>query len=348
MFLSKDYKGIYYLYYNDENGKRRKISTKAKLKAGANEFLRIFKSNDKTGTEKIPKKVYKISDIERPIMEYVKSNFTKSSYEKYSLTFQNLKRFLRDSPINLINLSHIEYYKNERVKEVKKITCNIEIKTIKSIFNLCLKFNFIERNNIAGVQIYKIPQKEKLSFSETEIKLILNNIEDSTLKNIVLVGLLTGCRLDEICNIQIKDIILKDRVLMIRNKPNFKTKTGKIRNIPISDKLYSLLQSMLKDENNILNFYYPEGYLFQNKFNSKFNKDYISRSFKKVLRKLNLPEKYHFHCLRHTCISQMIKNGVNINYVKEIAGHSEISTTMNYIHIVTDDLREAVNKININ
>lgn len=37
---------------------------------------------------------------------------------------------------------------------------------------------------------------------------------------------------------------------------------------------------------------------------------------------------------------------MNINYVKEIAGHSEIKTTMNYIHIVTEDLREAVDKIN--
>ncbi|HEY5123541.1 MAG TPA: hypothetical protein VIK14_07380 [Ignavibacteria bacterium] len=34
-----------------------------------------------------------------------------------------------------------------------------------------------------------------------------------------------------------------------------------------------------------------------------------------------------------------------INYVREIAGHSKIKTTMNYIHISTEDLREAVNKM---
>ena len=255
MFLSKDYKGIYYLYYKDNESTRRKISTKTKLKSESNNFLKEFNTDvKKSSVQKVVKKVYKISDVEKSIMDYVRSNFTKSTCEKYSLTFQNLKRFLKDMPINLISLSHLEFYKTERIKEVKRVTCNIEVKTIKSIFNLYLKLNFIVRNNIVGVRTYKIPQKEKLSINEPEIKMILNNIDDSTLKNFVLVGLLTGCRLDEICNIQIKDINMRDRVLIIRNKPNFKTKTGKIRNIPISDKLYSLLQSLLKDENNIINF----------------------------------------------------------------------------------------------
>jgi len=64
-----------------------------------------------------------------------------------------------------------------------------------------------------------------------------------------------------------------------------------------------------------------------------------------VLRKLNFPEKFHYHSLRHSFITNLIKSGVNINYVKEIAGHSEIKTSLGYIHIVTEDLREAVNKI---
>ena len=71
----------------------------------------------------------------------------------------------------------------------------------------------------------------------------------------------------------------------------------------------------------------------------------MTRLFKKYVRKAELPEKFHFHCLRHTFITELIKNGININYVKELAGHSDIKTTMNYIHIITDDLRKAVNSI---
>ncbi len=66
---------------------------------------------------------------------------------------------------------------------------------------------------------------------------------------------------------------------------------------------------------------------------------YLREELKKILRTINLPEKFHFHCLKHTFITNLIKAGVNINYVKEIAGHSDIHTTMNYIHILTEDLR---------
>ncbi len=71
------------------------------------------------------------------------------------------------------------------------------------------------------------------------------------------------------------------------------------------------------------------------------------KKFKKYLRQARLPEKYHFHCLRHTFITNLIKNGVNINYAKQLAGHSDLNTTMGYIHIETEDLREAVNLVKV-
>ena len=53
------------------------------------------------------------------------------------------------------------------------------------------------------------------------------------------------------------------------------------------------------------------------------------------------------HCLRHTFITNLVKAGANINYIKQIAGHSDIKTTENYIHIGIEDLRNAINKVNI-
>ena len=347
MFLSKGYKGYYYLYYKDETGKRRKISTKTKLKSEANKFFRKFNSAKKPD-EPIKKVQLRISEVEIPIMKYVVSNFTKSTQEKYSLTFRNLKRILNDIPVQSVTINEIEYYKSVRVKEVNPVSCNIEIRNIRAICNLSIKLGLMDGHSLKGIQQFKIPQKEYLSFTDSEVELIIKNIEDKTLKWIVLIGLMTGCRLDEICNIQFGDINLKDRILRIRNKPNFKTKTGRIRNIPISNDLYSLIESIIKTDDNIIALYTDDDYLFRNKRNVKFNKDYISRSFKKVLRKLNMAEKYHFHCLRHTFITKLIKNGVPINYVKELAGHSQIETTLGYVHIVTDDLRKAVDSITFN
>ena len=169
------------------------------------------------------------------------------------------------------------------------------------------------------------------------------------MKNLIIFALLTGCRLNEICNVQWKDINFQESILNISNKDNFKTKSGKQRKIPISDELLKLLYEMIeqKPNENVLSLYNPDNYIFSIRYGARLNIEYVSKAFKKILRRCNFPERYHFHCLRHTFITNLIKSGVNINYVKEIAGHSGIQTTMNYIHIVTNDLRDAVNKISI-
>lgn len=143
-----------------------------------------------------------------------------------------------------------------------------------------------------------------------------------------------------------KDINFAERILTISNKDNFKTKSGKMKYMPLSDNLHSLFLEMQgRNENNILslNNLNLDNYVFANPQGYKY---YVSMEFREILRKLNFKEICHFHCLRHTFITQLIKNGVNINYIKEIAEHSEIQTTINYIHISINDLRETLNKIN--
>ncbi len=74
--------------------------------------------------------------------------------------------------------------------------------------------------------------------------------------------------------------------------------------------------------------------------------DYVSKQFKQILRKLNLSDDFKFHSLRHSAITELIKNNVPLNIVKEIAGHKSITTTMIYSHVKSNDLRHAVNSLN--
>lgn len=344
MFLAKGFKGYYYLYYNDElTGKRRKVSTKSKLKAEANEFLRLFKTNEiESRTNK--KSPYSLTELQSEVMKYVNYNFRQSTVGLYERCFKLLLIVIENKPLKFITIHDIEKFKNYRLNQVTISTTNIDLRTCKAIFNLALKWKWISNSPAKDVNLLKVPQKEILSFTESEIEILLANCKIHYTRNVIEFALLTGCRLNEILNIQLKDVNLTEGIITINNKPNFKTKNGKIRKLPISQKLSILLNKVLNNEDNIFNLYNPEEYLFT-KNGIAFKKNYVTKSFKKILRKSNLPEKFHFHCLRHTFITNLIKKNVNINYVKELAGHADISTTMNYIHIVTDDLRAAVNLI---
>ena len=52
-----------------------------------------------------------------------------------------------------------------------------------------------------------------------------------------------------------------------------------------------------------------------------------------------------FHCFRHTCATLLLNSGVDIYTVKEILGHTDIGTTMQYAKVVDKTKRKAVNRI---
>jgi integrase len=348
MFLTKRQNGFYYLYIKDDlTGKRKAISCKTKYKAEAMKFISNFKNNSAEQIKKTSNHVLYLADLQREVLKYVSDNLRLGTLLLYRNAFKDLIRIIGNKPIKLISISDIEKFKSVRLTEVKPTTVNIQLTTTKAVFNIAIRFNWLNSNPCNAIKKISIPQKERLCFNQIELKLILNNCVNPLLNNLIKFALLTGCRLNEICNVQWKDINFQELLLNISNKDNFNTKSGKKRVIPISDELMKVLNEMLdqKPNDNVLSLYNPDNYIFSIRNGTRLHIEYVSKLFKKILRKCNFPERYHFHCLRHTFITNLIKSGVNINYVKEIAGHSEIQTTMNYIHIVTNDLRDAVNKI---
>jgi len=356
MFLSKRQNGIYYLFINDEHsGKRKVVSCMTKNKSKALKFLATYNSQSEIKIKKSTSPKFTLHDLQTEVLKFVSDNLRRSTGLIYIRVFKHMFKIIGNKQLKQITTNDIENYKSVRLRVVNKTTVNIEFTTIKAIFNIGIRFNLLESNPCKSVKKFTIPQKERLCFNDLEISLILSKAKTSMFQNIIRFALLTGCRLNEICNVQWNDIKFEENVINIFNKEDFKTKTGKLRQIPISVVLHKQLKVMFEGElaettqNELIieNDFSLDNYIFSLRSGEKLRIDYVSATFKKLLRRSKLPEKYHFHCLRHTFITNLIKSGVNINYVKELAGHSDIHTTMRYIHISTDDLRDAVNKINI-
>lgn len=351
MFLSKNKNthGRFYVYYRNEKGKRKAISTRTSFKNEALAFLIAFanKINEINATIPSSKPLKMFSELEHKISEYVLINYRKGTVKIYKNVLKNFVKIFGDKPLNQITNKEIEYYKSFRLKEVSPTTCNINLTTLKSIFNIGIKFGWCVHNPVKGIKKISIPQKERLSLNDKEIEKLLKEVKtDTVMKNIILFGLYTGCRLNEILNFQWKDIDLKEKVIHIRNKEDFKTKTGKTRLIPFGGKLYTVISKMMQVDKNVIKFHSPDAYLFSKPDNRKYSDSYTTHRFKHYIRKAGLPEKYHFHCLRHTFITNCIKNGINVNYVQALAGHSELNTTLGYTHIGIDDLKKAILAIN--
>jgi len=286
----------------------------------------------------------KITELRKLIIKYSQNNHRPSNTQIYERVFKNILACLGDKQISYISPMEIEQFKNFRSITVKKTTVNIELRALKAILNLAVKWEYLDKSPAKEISQLKVPEKERQYISESDFFKLINEIKNLKFKVLVNTAYYTGLRLNELVNLQWKDIDFLDKIIHIRNKDDFMTKTGKNRDIPVSNKLLTILSDYNKiefsDKKYNLNYY-----VFSNKNGSKHNKGYFSRKVKMYMRKAGLNEIYHFHSLRHTCLSQLAKKGTGIYDLKELAGHSNIKTTELYLHTCSDSLRAAVNKL---
>jgi integrase len=339
MFLTKRGKIWYVHYIHPLTGKRNVKSTKAHHKSDALIFLTEFKEKIKPKPRQIT-----LSVLKEEVIKHVKFHVRKATVEKYVLAFKHMEHLWGNMLIKFITSDHIEKYKIYRLgMGLSKATVNIDYRSIRAIFNLAIQWGYIEKNPCKGVKQYQLDEKERLAFTENEIKLILDTIDNVKIKHLTLIALFTGCRVEELLNLQWSDINFIEKIITIRNKDTFVTKTGKMRYIPISNNLMEILNSIKPENTESCSDHFVIGKFY----NVKISRNYVAKVFKAHLRKLGFPERYHFHCLRHTFITQLARKGVNVYDIKQLAGHSCIQTTELYMHSITDDLRKAVDLLNI-
>ncbi|MBK8550891.1 MAG: site-specific integrase [Ignavibacteria bacterium] len=339
LFKRKNF-GFWYIGYYDESKKLVRISTNEKLRTRADIVHDNFKK--KKSKNIVPDILY-FKDVQDIIFNFIKNNFAPTTLLLYKNAIRNLDSLFGYKPIKSISLIDIEEYKSRRLKAISPVTLNIELRTIRAFFNYCVEFNLLSHNQLSKISQIRIQEKKLLTFSSNEINLILGNIKHTKLRQIVTIGAYTGMRLNEILTLKYSCINLTEKIIEIINTGKFTTKTKKNRIIPVPDTLLDELSVLFFDKSNCTPILVdPESYIFSSDGKTPFNKSYATRKFKSVLRKLNLNEDLHFHCLRHTYFSNLSRLNVPVNYIKELAGHSSIKTTEIYLHNFRQDLNNFV------
>jgi integrase len=111
------------------------------------------------------------------------------------------------------------------------------------------------------------------------------------------------------------------------------TKDDEDRVVPMNPILFDLLMTLKSQDGN-------SEYVFTNPRTRRHYVE-IKRTFVSSCKKADV-EDLHFHDLRHTYASRLVRNGVDLNTVKELLGHSSIITTQRYLHSQIEQKRAAV------
>lgn len=212
-----------------------------------------------------------------------------------------------------------------------------KISTLKSFFKYLLKNSIVAENPVRGVVSPKLEKKLPEFVNVDQMNSLLTGSDFGTdfkgLRNRLIIDMFyqTGMRLSELINLKIVDIDTDYMQLKVLGKRN------KERIIPLMYGLRNSIDEYLNKRVKIEK--YDEKYLFLTEKGKKMYPRLIYRIVNNYLRLITTVDKKSPHVLRHTFATHMLDAGADLNAIKELLGHSNLSATEIYTHNTFEKLK---------
>jgi len=319
---------------------------------------------------------------ERRIAEQAKSQtldgFLIHQYEPWVMTQRKsgaatVKRIrhnfthLMQRPLVDINLWVIEKWRSEELKRGKaKTTINRDITTLKACLSRAVEWELLDANPLQKLKPIRTDGLTRARYlTATEENALRNALADrdeqlrknrangnawrrvrhqaelanlSTvafadyLRPMVLLSFNTGLRRGEVLQLRWADVDLPQRELIVRGD---NAKSGKTRHIPLNNEALTTLRQWRLDSTSI-------EWVFSGCGGKRMQA--VKSSWKRVLHRAGIVD-FRWHDLRHHFASRLVMNGVDLNTVRELLGHSDLSMTLRYAHLSPEHKADAVAKL---
>lgn len=249
----------------------------------------------------------------------------------------------------------IHYFSPIEIKEISKAQFEqyldylvVKRKLNSSSLNVIINAYKYYREKILGIETkeyFEMPQILKAKqlpnvLSKEEVEIFLSSIESLKYKAIFSLIYSTGMRLGEVTKIKFSHINRYHKTIFIQNG-----KGKKDRYVGLSAKILELLEEYYLK-------YRPKAYLFEDDhFEEPLSERTLQIVFKSILKSTKIQKNATIHTLRHSFATHLLEAGVDIRYIQELLGHSDIKTTMRYTHVHSQALREVqspFDRLNIN
>jgi integrase/recombinase XerC len=215
---------------------------------------------------------------------------------------------------------------------------NRKISTLRSYYRFLERNNLIEQNPMDKVSVPKIHKKLPVFISQQTSHHLFTDftfpagftgIRD---RLILETFYCTGIRLAELVNLKHADLDLPASRLRVMGKGN------KERIIPMVDVLRNSFQGYLAEKEALFGVTASEN-IFVTEKGKKVYPKLVYSVVNFYLSSTTTVSKRSPHVLRHSFATHMLDNGVDINAIKELLGHSSLSATQVYTHNTVEKIK---------
>ena len=282
----------------------------------------------------IKSKINYLIDLFSDYLLYQKG-LSKNSVDSYRSDLIKLSNYLQNEEISKTNIDN--FFLDMAEFKYSDSTKKRMYSSIKNFLKYINEYNDYELIDISYIKLKssnKLP--EIISISDIEKMINFYNHDDYlNSRNRTIIDFLysTGCRVSELCDINLSDMDLDEKYLKLKGKGS------KQRIVPIGSKLHKNLIEYLKVRSSFIQN--KEKTIFLSKSKNKLDRTAVFRIIKKTAMSLSLQSDIYPHTLRHSAATHMLEGGCDLRTVQEFLGHSSVSTTQIYTKVTKEFLEEA-------
>ena len=193
-----------------------------------------------------------------------------------------------------------------------------------------IKF-FFEKIEKREQEFYDLPRPKKPVLlpdilAAEEMIALIQQTDNLKHKALLMTSYSAGLRVSELVSLKLSDIDSKRMMIHIRQG-----KGKKDRYVPLSIKLLEVLRAYFKE-------YKPKEYLFEGEKGEAYSTRSAQHALAAAKAKARIGKKGSLHLLRHSYATHLLEAGIDIRYIQEFLGHSNIKTTLRYTHVTENKI----------
>jgi integrase/recombinase XerC len=214
-----------------------------------------------------------------------------------------------------------------------------KISSLRIFFRYLRKESIIHHDPMDKVVLPKRKKKLPVFVGEEALNNLLDNYEFGTdfpgIRNRTVIEMLylTGMRRAELIGLKNNDVDISAATIKVTGKRN------KQRIIPIVRSFIKRIEEYIKVRDEFFPSDHESWFFLTNKGNKLYDK-YVYNTVKCYLTMVTTIEKRSPHVLRHTFATHMLNHGADLNSIKELLGHVNLSATQIYTHNTFEKLKK--------
>lgn len=243
--------------------------------------------------------------------------YSDKTIKLYTSCVRVLALHYKKSPLEITKQQIADFIYHLRCHDRSESTIHVYFEAIKCFLRIN---NLTER--LPKISFRRRSKKIPAVLSQKEIWTLLDSCTSLKFKTIFSVIYSAGLRVSEAANLKMSDIDFERKTIFIRNGKNRRDRYTLLANetVTLLIKYYSV--------------YHPQNFVFYgDDVFRNISVECIQRHFKKLIANANIKKSIHVHTLRHSFATHLLENGTSIFHIMKLLGHSNIQTTMIYLHM---------------